>query len=74
MGKWNPSNNSNAYQVLTGVLPGGVWSKPSYFNNTVYYGGVSDHLKAFGISNAMLTHLANLAERRTRFLIPERFR
>ena len=39
MGKWNSSNNNNAYQVLTGVLPGGVWSKPSYFNNTVYYGG-----------------------------------
>ncbi len=55
MGKWNSSNNNNAYQVLTGVLPGGVWSKPSYFNNTVYYGGVSDHLKAFGISNAKLT-------------------
>ena len=55
MGKWNSSNNNNAYQVLTGVLPGGVWSKPSYFNNTVYYGGVGDHLKAFGISNAKLT-------------------
>jgi hypothetical protein len=55
LGKWNSSNNNNAYQVLTGVLPGGVWSKPSYFNNTVYYGGVSDHLKAFGISNAKLT-------------------
>jgi hypothetical protein len=55
MGKWNPNNNSNAYQVLTGVLPGGVWSKPSYYNNAVYYGGVGDHLKAFGISNAKLT-------------------
>jgi hypothetical protein len=55
MGKWNSSNNNNAYQVLNGVLPGGVWSKPSYYNNTVYYGGVSDHLKAFGISNAKLS-------------------
>lgn len=55
MGKWNSANNNNAYQVLTGALPGGVWSKPSYYNNTVYYGGVSDHLKAFGISNAKLT-------------------
>ena len=54
MGKWNSTNNSNAYQVLTGVLPGGVWSKPSYFNNTVYYGDVGDHLKAFTFSNAML--------------------
>ena len=54
MGKWNANNNNNAYQVLTGVLPGGVWSKPSYFNNTVYYGCVSDHLKAFTFSNALL--------------------
>lgn len=54
MGKWNSSNN-NAYQVLAGALPGGVWSKPSYYNNAVYYGGVGDHLKAFGISNAKLT-------------------
>jgi hypothetical protein len=55
MGKWNSSNNNNAYQVLVGALPGGVWSKPSYWNNTVYYGDVGDHLKAFGISNAKLT-------------------
>jgi hypothetical protein len=54
MGKWNSSNNNNAYQVVTGVLPGGVWSKPSYFNNTVYYGDVGDHLKAFTFSNARL--------------------
>jgi hypothetical protein len=31
-----------------------VWSKPSYFNNTVYYGAVGDHLKAFPITNALL--------------------
>jgi len=55
MGKFNPNNDSAIYQELVGVLPGGVWSKPSYWNNTVYYGDVSDHLKAFGIVNAMLT-------------------
>ena len=55
MGKWNSSNNNNAYQVLAGALPGGVWSKPSYFNNTVYYGDVSNKLKAFTISNAKLS-------------------
>jgi hypothetical protein len=31
-----------------------VYSKPSYFNNTVYYGAVGDHLKAFPIANAQL--------------------
>jgi hypothetical protein len=55
MGKFNPSNNSNVYQVLQGVLPGGVWSAPAYFNKTVYYGDVGDNLKAFAISNAKLS-------------------
>jgi hypothetical protein len=27
---------------------------PAYFNNTVYYGGVGDYLKAFSITNAKL--------------------
>ncbi len=55
MGKFNPNNNNAIYQELVGALPGGCWSKPSYYNNTVYYGGVTDHLKAFGIVNAKLS-------------------
>ena len=55
MGKWNSSNNNQIYQELHGALPGGVWSSPAYFNNTVYYGDVSDNLKAYAISNAMLS-------------------
>ena len=55
MGKWNPNNNNQIYQELQGALPGGVWSKPAYFNNTVYYGDVSDTLKAYSISNAKLS-------------------
>jgi len=55
MGKWNSSNNNQIYQELHGALPGGVWSKPAYFNNTVYYGDVSDNLKAYTISNALLS-------------------
>ena len=43
------------YQELVGALPGGVWSSPAYFNNTVYYGSVSSPLKAFSISNAKLS-------------------
>jgi len=52
MGKFN-SSQDNIYQQINGQI-GGVWSKPSYFNNTVYYGAVGDHLKAFPISNAKL--------------------
>jgi hypothetical protein len=28
---------------------------PAYFNNVVYYGAVSDHLRAFSVANAKLT-------------------
>jgi Immunoglobulin domain len=53
MGKFNASSNGN-YQTLNGVLPGGIWSTPAYFNGTVYYGDVSGTLKAFAISGAKL--------------------
>lgn len=52
MGKFN-SSTDNIYQQINGQI-GGVWSKPSYFNNTVYYGAVGDHLKAFPITSAKL--------------------
>src|SRR5271157_2227644 len=54
MGKFNPNNDNAIYQELDGVLPGGVWANPAYFNNTVYYGNVGRTLKAFPINNAML--------------------
>ncbi len=54
MGKFNPNNDSAIYQELDGALPGGIWSMPAYFNNTVYFGPVSHQLKAFPISNAKL--------------------
>jgi len=53
MGKFN-GNADNIYQQINGQLSGGVYSKPSYFNGTVYYGAVNDAIKAFPISNAML--------------------
>ncbi len=53
MGKFN-ANADNIYQLITGQLSGGVWSKPSYFNGTVYYGAVGDSIKAFPIANGML--------------------
>jgi len=53
MGKFNSTAN-NIYQEITGQLADGMWSKPSYFNNTVYFAAVTDALKAFPVTNAML--------------------
>jgi hypothetical protein len=53
MGKFNSQNNNALYQEVDGAI-GGVWSMPAYFNNTIYYGAVSDNLKAFPITNAKL--------------------
>jgi Immunoglobulin I-set domain len=54
MGRFNAGTNQN-HQTLSGVLPGGIWSTPAYFNGTVYYGDVSGTLKAFAISSASLS-------------------
>ena len=53
MGKFN-ANSDNIYQQINGQLTGGVYSKPSYFNGTVYYGAVGDAIKAFPISAGKL--------------------
>jgi len=60
MGGMQPRQDSQIYQEIDGQLTqfqngGGVWSMPAYFNNTVYYGAVGDSVKAFTISNAMLS-------------------
>ena len=54
MGKWNSNNNNNLHQQLTGALPNGAWSMPAYFFNSVYYGGVGDHIKAYPFANGKL--------------------
>jgi outer membrane protein assembly factor BamB len=71
MGKINSggSNNSNVYQELNDALAQGAWSGPAYFNNTVYYGGQGDVLKAFPITNAMLATTPS-SKSATRFQYP----
>ena len=47
MGKFNMSSNA-VYQELG--LGGGVWSSPSWFNNTLYYGAMGQKLAAYPYS------------------------
>lgn len=56
MGEFVPgaSNNNNLYQEIPSALPNGAWSGPAFFNNTVYYGGVGDALKAYPVTDALL--------------------
>lgn len=54
MGKFDPASN-HIYQELPGAVPGGVFSMPAYFNNTIYYGAVGGDIQAFAISNAQLS-------------------
>jgi hypothetical protein len=54
MGKFNASSNNAIYQELPSALSGGAWSMAALFNNTVYYAGNGDHLKAFPVTNALL--------------------
>lgn len=53
LGKFHRDGN-HIHQELVSVLGGGVFSKPAYFNNTVYYGGMEDKIRAFPIINAQL--------------------
>jgi hypothetical protein len=55
MGGYLP-NHDNIWQELDGALgPDGIWGSPAYFNNTLYYGQKRGTLKAFGMSNALLS-------------------
>lgn len=62
MGKFNPNNNSNIYQVVSGALNGGVFSGPAYSTKTIYYGAVGDSIKAFPFNaKGMLNSIATSA-------------
>jgi hypothetical protein len=54
MGKFNPAGDTNIYQELAGALPGGEWATSAYFNGSVYFGPVGNHLKQFTFANARL--------------------
>src|SRR5258708_3562729 len=54
MGHFQSANDSQIPQSLAGLI-GPLFSIPVYFNNNVYFSGVSDNLKSFSIRNAQLS-------------------
>jgi outer membrane protein assembly factor BamB len=54
MGKFD-SNADHIYQELVGQIRGPMFGAPAYFNNSVYFGAVGDSIRAFSVSNAVLS-------------------
>jgi hypothetical protein len=54
MGKFNPSGDTQIVQSLPNAI-GGVWGMPAFFNGAVYFGGSDDSVKAFRLSNGLLS-------------------
>jgi len=49
MGGYN-STTDQVVQEILGATTYGVWGMPAYWNNTVYFGGQNDNLKAFSFN------------------------
>jgi hypothetical protein len=56
MGHYDPQNNSQIVQNLTGQI-GGVYGTPAYWNGNVYFGASYDALKAFSLTNGTLSSI-----------------
>jgi hypothetical protein len=54
LGQFNSANDNQVVQELPNAV-NGTWSSPAYFNNTIYYLGSDDLLRAFQISQASLS-------------------
>jgi hypothetical protein len=53
LGQFSPTTN-NIVQTLP-MATSGVWGSPAYFNHLVYFQGVGDVMKAFLITNGVMT-------------------
>jgi len=70
MGKFNPNNNNQLYQELTGVLAGSVFSAPAFAENRIYYGAVGDNIKAFAFNSSAMLNSAPQSQTPTSFGYP----
>jgi len=55
MGKFSPKNNDAIYQEVEGVLVGGVWAAPAFFNGNLYFGPQGNNLLQFQFTKAKLS-------------------
>jgi hypothetical protein len=53
LGHFNSANNSQIVQEMDGAI-GSNDGTPAFWNNTIYYIGLDDNLKAFSITNAVI--------------------
>ncbi len=61
MGHFHTGNDNQIIQSLPGILPHGMsetgnFSAPAFFNGYVYFAAVNDTLKAFQLSNGLLSN------------------
>ena len=54
MGHYNTANNNQIVQQLPGAI-GGLFGSGDYFNNLLFFQGAGDVMKAFGITNGVVT-------------------
>ncbi len=54
LGQYNSANNNQIKQSITSAI-GGSFDTPAYFDRTLYYLGAGDVMKAFAISNGVIT-------------------
>jgi uncharacterized repeat protein (TIGR03806 family) len=54
MGHYNSVNDSQIVQEVPGAI-GSAFESPAYFNYQIYYQGDGDVMKAFAVSNAVIT-------------------
>ncbi len=54
MGHFNSANDSQIVQELKSAI-GGLFGSAAYFNNWIYFQGTSDRMKAFSITNAVMS-------------------
>ncbi len=53
LGHYSPTTNQIVQTAPKAI--GGVWGSPAYFNNLIYFQGVGDVMKAFRITNGVMT-------------------